>query len=213
MRFPDAELTTIDVLRHGEPLGGRRMRGKTDHPLSDIGWQQMHRAVAAASTQGELPWDCLITSPLRRCREFALWLGEQHGIPVVTDPMLAEMSLGDWEDKTHAEVRDTAAEPDRLARFWQDPHLVSPPDGESLEALDDRVAHAWQQLLDQPPGDHLLVICHLFVSNAILRQVLGQPLNRTLRFDLPYASSSRIRHERHYLGQSSFVEWVGARAP
>jgi len=38
MRFPDAEITTIDLLRHGEPVGGRMLRGSTDHPLSETGW-------------------------------------------------------------------------------------------------------------------------------------------------------------------------------
>ena len=41
MRFPEAEQTTIDLLRHGEPVGGRMLRGSTDHPLSETGWQQV----------------------------------------------------------------------------------------------------------------------------------------------------------------------------
>ena len=35
MRFPDADIMTIDLMRHGEPLGGRMLRGSTDHPLSE----------------------------------------------------------------------------------------------------------------------------------------------------------------------------------
>ena len=33
--------TVIDLIRHGEPVGGRRYRGHIDDPLSERGWQQM----------------------------------------------------------------------------------------------------------------------------------------------------------------------------
>ncbi|WP_416139508.1 histidine phosphatase family protein [Halomonas sp. HK25] len=72
------------------------LRGTTDHPLSERGWQQMQDAIAALMTDGEPPWDAIVTSPLSRCREFALWLGEQHDLPVTTEPPLAEMALGEW---------------------------------------------------------------------------------------------------------------------
>ena len=52
MRFPDAEITTIDLLRHGEPVGGRMLRGATDHPLSETGWQQMTDAVMRHTVEG-----------------------------------------------------------------------------------------------------------------------------------------------------------------
>ena len=38
-------LTTIDLIRHGEPVGGRKYRGQTDDPLSEKGWEQMWKAV------------------------------------------------------------------------------------------------------------------------------------------------------------------------
>lgn len=89
------------------------------------------------------------------------------------------------------------------------PSRTSPPGGEAVAAFDARVGGAWEALLAQPPGRHVLVVCHLFVTNAVLRQVLAQPLSRILAFDLPYAATCRIRHERHALGETSLVEWVG----
>ncbi|MGO2393025.1 MAG: histidine phosphatase family protein, partial [Halomonas sp.] len=82
MRFSDATATTIDLLRHGEPVGGRMLRGSTDHPLSDAGWQQVKDAVMRHTVEGHLPYDAIVTSPLMRCREFALWLGEEFDLPV-----------------------------------------------------------------------------------------------------------------------------------
>lgn len=36
------QTTRLDLIRHGEPVGGRRFRGDAvDDPLSDTGWQQL----------------------------------------------------------------------------------------------------------------------------------------------------------------------------
>ncbi|MFO8044753.1 MAG: histidine phosphatase family protein [Halomonas sp.] len=210
MRFPDAEVTTLDLMRHGEPVGGRMLRGTINHPLSERGWQQMLNAVSQLMVDEKPPWDAIVTSPLARCQEFALWLGEYHDLPVTIEPGLAEMSLGDWEGKTHAEVREAEGDKeDRQAALWSDPSRTAPPGGEAAEAFVARVGDAWQGLLAEPPGHHLLVVCHLFVTNAVLHQVLEQPLSRLLTFDLSYAATCRIRHECHALGETSLVEWIG----
>jgi alpha-ribazole phosphatase len=208
MRFPDAEITTIDLLRHGEPVGGRMLRGSTDHPLSETGWQQVTDAVMRQTIDGQLPYDAIVTSPLTRCREFALWLGEEFDLPVQVEEAFAELHLGRWEGKTHAQVFAEEGT-ERMSAFWFDPAAVSPPGGETLQAFDTRLAEAWQPLLSHPPGKHVLVVAHLFVCNGLLRQVIEQPLSRVLTMDLPYAAMSRVRHERHALGATSFVEWIG----
>ena len=175
MRFPDAEITTIDLLRHGEPVGGRMLRGATDHPLSETGWQQMTDAVMRHTVEGHLPYDAIVTSPLMRCREFALWLGEEFDLPVQVEDDLAELHLGQWEAKTHAQVFAEEGT-ERMNAFWYDPATVSPPGGETIQAFDARLAEVWQQLLANPPGKHVLVVAHLFVCNGLLRQVIAQPL-------------------------------------
>ena len=39
------DFTTVDLLRHGEPEGGKKFRGAVDDPLSPQGWAQMRTAV------------------------------------------------------------------------------------------------------------------------------------------------------------------------
>ncbi|PRY64414.1 alpha-ribazole phosphatase/probable phosphoglycerate mutase [Vreelandella songnenensis] len=208
MRFPEADITTIDLLRHGEPVGGRMLRGATDHPLSDKGWQQVTEAVMRQATNGRPPYDAIITSPLSRCREFALWLGEEFDLPVQIEDDLAELNLGRWEGKTHSQVfAEEGTAP--MSAFWNSPATMSPPEGETMAAFDCRLAEVWRDLLANPPGRHVLVVAHLFVCNGLLRQVLEQPLDRVLAMDLPYAAMSRVRHERHALGETSFIEWIG----
>ncbi len=62
MPEPALTSTQTDLLRHDEPVGGRRYRGRTDDPLSEVGWRQMRAAV-----DGYSAWRATVTSPLKRC--------------------------------------------------------------------------------------------------------------------------------------------------
>ena len=101
---PDRE-TLFDLLRHGEPVGGSRYRGQIDDPLSERGWQQMWEAVDAVTC-----WQRIVTSPLLRCREFALQLGERLDIPVHAEARFREVGFGEWEGRTRAELEQIRSE-------------------------------------------------------------------------------------------------------
>jgi broad specificity phosphatase PhoE len=64
--------THIDLLRHGEVLGGSCYRGITDDPLTNKGWQQMQ-----AKLDCNKHWDVIISSPLSRCHHFAKLLSSE----------------------------------------------------------------------------------------------------------------------------------------
>jgi len=91
--------TTLDFLRHGEPVGGKRYCGQTDDPLSEKGWPQM-----CTVTAGARPWMAIVSSPLSRCRAFAEWLAGAAGLPLSIDERLAEVGFGVWEGRTAAEL-------------------------------------------------------------------------------------------------------------
>ena len=79
--------TVIDLLRHGEPVGGRRYRGQQDDPLSDTGWAQMRTSCAEQS------WDAVVSSPLQRCARFAEELVAGAETPLVVDPFAGGGSI------------------------------------------------------------------------------------------------------------------------
>jgi len=180
------ETTTIDLIRHGEPVGGKRYRGQIDDPLSEKGWRQMWDAVG-----DHHPWDRIVTSPLSRCRAFAEALGDRHGIPVESDARLMEIGFGAWEGRTAEEL--LAEDPGRLYRFWSDPLNNTPPGAETLPAFRDRVIAAWEDLLARHAGRHLLVVGHAGMMRMILRHVLDMPLGRMFRIQIGNAAISRIR--------------------
>lgn len=178
--------TTIDLLRHGEPLGGRRYRGQIDDPLSDKGWHEMWQAVA-----GQNPWQQIISSPLRRCYEFAQLLSDNTGIPVTYDVRLKEIGFGDWEGKTSDELK--LIDPDIISRFYHDPIKHRPNGAEPLERFSERVNSAFDDCIHQYRGKHLLIVAHAGVIRAILTQVLSAPLSSMYRLSIATASITRLQ--------------------
>ena len=181
--------TLVDLIRHGEPVGGRKYRGQIDDPLSDKGWQQMRDAVG-----DHHPWQAIVTSPLLRCSEFARELAQRHQLPLHTDLRWQEIGFGIWEGKTATQIK--ADDPDILQRFWLDPIAQRPSGAEPMQAFYDRVSAAWQDLLIQQAGQHTLVVCHAGVIRASLLYLLGIPLNHAFRIQVGNASITRIELEQ-----------------
>lgn len=184
----DQIVTTLDLLRHGEPVGGRKYRGQIDDPLSDTGWAQMRAAVG-----GRHPWDRIITSPLQRCRAFAEELGKRHGIPIEPDARLREIGFGEWEGRTAAEL--LAGDPECLPRFLRDPLGHAPRGAESLFEFESRILAAWNEILRSYSGQHLLVVGHAGMMRMIIRHVLDMPLDRLFRLQIGNAALIRVRIE------------------
>lgn len=178
--------TTIDLIRHGEPVGGSRYRGGgVDDPLSENGWAQMRAAVG-----DHCPWQAIYTSPLVRCRAFAAELAARHGVPLRVDERLREIGYGEWEGRAHAEVQ--AEDPGLRKRLWLDPVVFMPPGAESLESARARMTGAWEDILDRHPGEQVLVVAHAGVIRMLLSQMLGMPLERLFSFSVSYAALSRV---------------------
>lgn len=177
--------TLIDLMRHGEPEGGRLYRGQIDHPLSELGWQQMREQVPVNT-----PWQQIVTSPLQRCAAFAEDLARQTGLPLAYEPRLMEIGFGDWEGKTAAELEQ--ADKQAFFAFYDDPLHNTPPGAEPLAEFQQRILAAWQDLLSQYQQRHVLVVAHGGSIRIIMAQVLGMPLESIFRLEVPYASISRI---------------------
>lgn len=181
----------IDLLRHGEPLGGPRYRGQRDDPLSGRGWLQMHRAVA---TRG--PWQRIHSSPLRRCRAFAERLARHRSVPLYIDAAMTEIDFGRWEGRTAAALMRREAE--ALGRFWRDPVTHTPHGGESLPAFRARIVAAWQALLAELPREgQILMISHGGTIRILLHHILDIPLLRLQQIEIPYACLTRLHIDWH----------------
>lgn len=186
---PETTSLTIDLLRHGAPQGGVKYRGVLDDPLSQEGWDSMW-----AMVQNQGPWNRIITSPLCRCADFAIALGERHRQTAEIEPRLQEMNFGQWEGLTAAEILATQGE--LLTRFWQNPLDNPPPGGDHLQDVQARVQAVWNEILTQSTDEKILIVAHGGVIRILLSLVLLTPLAHLSRITVPYASLARIQVDR-----------------
>ena len=178
--------TCIDLLRHGETVGGNRYRGSRDDALTAEGWEQMRRALG-----DDRPWTCIVSSPLIRCRAFAEGLAQRHSLSIEIETRLREIHFGDWEGKTAEELLATDRE--RITRFWEDPESHPPPGGEALTMFRNRVLEAWRQLSARDTSDHLLVVTHGGPIRVILGHILGLSRAEILQLEVPHAYRRQLR--------------------
>ena len=179
------------MLRHGECQGGEIYRGITDVLLSERGWQQMESSLHIDVAHAETPWQRIVSSPLQRCRLFAESKGQALNIPVQVHEDFREMNFGDWEGRSIEEVHREDAE--AVTNFYRDPAAVAPPNGESMQMVQGRLLSAWQQILNEHRGEHLLLIQHGGTIRILLAELLQMPLAAVTRLEVHYASLSRVQ--------------------
>lgn len=181
--------TIIDLIRHGEPEGGRAFRGHNiDDPLSEKGWQQMWDAVGE-----DAPWDQIVTSPLERCQAFAEALMDVYKIPCSTEDDFKEVGFGSWEGRTPDEIKaDNLKEYDA---FYQDPVNARPPDAEDLNAFIQRVTNAFNNTIEKYSGKHILIVAHAGVNRAIIANALHTAPIGLYRIKVNNAGISRLQHD------------------
>jgi len=167
--------TQIDVIRHGEPVGGRRYRGHgVDDPLTEKGWQQMWDAVADRSD-----WQHIVSSPLSRCLDFAQQLSKKLKIDYSVDDRFKEIGFGTWEGLTADEI--LANDINALINFYKDPISNRPEGAEPLETFSSRVWEAYNEISRNHDTENVLIVGHAGVIRAITANILGMDLDNIYR--------------------------------
>jgi alpha-ribazole phosphatase len=174
----------VHLLRHGEPEGGALFWGAIDVALSAKGWEQMRATVAGRA------FDVIVSSPLRRCAAFAETLAMDLGTQCRYDADLRELSFGDWEGRSAAEVMQS--DPERLRLFWSDPATHTPPGGEPLTQLQARVIRAWERIVAERAGERVLVVTHSGPIRLLWATQCGTPLSALLSIEVPHAALMSI---------------------
>lgn len=183
--------TVVDLIRHGEPVGGHIYRGHTiDDPLSEKGWAQMRAAV-----EGIAGWDVIVSSPLLRCRAFAEELAARLSIPLEIEAQFKEVGFGMREGLTPDEVIATRGS--EYVSFYSDPVSMRPEGAEDLDAFIARVSNAYDALIARYAGKCVLVVSHAGVMRAVIAHVLGAPPAAMYCIQINNAGGARIQHAAH----------------
>lgn len=169
----------IDLLRHGD-TGQRSYRGQLDDPLSALGWSQLRAAIFGRT------WDAIVTSPLRRCAEFAQELAFARHVPVRVDARLAEYHFGEWQGvpiETLAQEQGEA-----LGRFWSNPVAYPPPGAETFAAFRERACAALNDVAREAMAHRVLVVTHGGVIRLLRCEAEGRDFGDMAGMEVPHAS-------------------------
>ena len=140
------------VVRHGETrlnaLG--RLQGWTDEPLNQNG---KDLAILTGEALREVPFDLVITSPLKRASETGELIvapSEKHfgrQVPVIADRRLMEFNWGSWEGLGCLENNFEVPDPNYNIFYTDAFHYQGSPDGESVADVMKRTAEFFNELI------------------------------------------------------------------
>ncbi len=171
------KLTTVVLVRHGrthltetQRISGR---GGEDPSLSDAGKgdaNRVARALALFGVSGQYghlkPASAIVASPIKRTQETAQIIAQHLQLSVSTEPDVAEISFGDWDAHTVAEVKERwSSEWEAWRGSWE----VAPPNGESLADFDARVMAARKRIVEQHAGRTVVVVSHVMPIRGFVR--------------------------------------------
>ena len=191
----------VYILRHGQTQWNaeRRLQGQADTDINAVGREQAARngrRLAALIGKGD-GFD-FVASPMRRTRETMELMREAMGLDPSgyrTDPRLVEISFGDWQGFTFAELEERApgSTDGRRAAKWD---FRPPGEGaESYQMLLERIK-PWLDALRQPT----VCVAHGGVIRCFFRIVTGLSKQEAAGLDVPQDRLLRL--------QGRSLEWL-----
>lgn len=164
----------VYLARHGESATPGRVLGQSDPGLSETGRRQSR---SLAARMEELGPTAVWSSGLRRSIESASIVAEACGVPTRADSRLNEVSYGEWDGLSWAEIE--ARDPQTARRKSENWWAVTPPGGEEPKALLERVRQAWLGI--DGPGP-VLIVAHAAV-NALINELAHAELAHAVDVD------------------------------
>lgn len=179
------------LVRHGvtDHNINRQITGQSDVPLTELGRDQV-RAVGKYLAREKL--DAIFSSDLQRARDTAREIARHHNLPVLEDPDLREIHMGEWEGLTIEEIQARDLEGWKHVR--SDPVRHAPPGGETFFQLQERAARALQRCQERHAGQTVLWATH--------GGLIGTTVCQALQLDLTYRHC--FRHENTSITELRF---------
>jgi len=194
------EMVRLLLVRHGESVWNeeKRVQGQKDIPLSEQGREQAN--LLGKRLKGtEIV--ASFSSPLKRAFETAelILKASENFVPIVTLPELMERSFGDWEGWEIDELKLHYAE--EFARWMKSHYIPPPPNGESIEALLERVEKGLKKILVQVQNGSVLVVGHGGSIKALICNLFQLPPKSfaSLKVDNGSLTIVEIRDGKAYL--------------
>jgi broad specificity phosphatase PhoE len=202
--------TRIWIVRHGQTdwNAAGRFQGQSDTPLNAAGERQalaagrrlrrlMHPNGSPAGSGRDAAGriEAIYTSDLQRARRTAeiihAELPSGEGLPLIAEPRLRELSFGEWEGLTYAQIE--ARQPEMLALWRKDLETHAPPGGETLLELAGRVQAALAGIVAAHPDGSVAVVAHGGPLQMLAALALGLPARNYWQIYVANGSISELR--------------------
>lgn len=158
------------LVRHGETalnVSGVYY-GWTDCSLSDRGIIQCEEL---AEILKDVPFDVVISSPLKRAIDSAAIISRQDVEAIITDPQLRELNFGEWEGLHFKEIQKTHKEHwDNWSSDWKN---AAPPSGERFIDFYERVKKSLENILESYENKKILLVTHQGSMRIIASILMG----------------------------------------
>ena len=157
------------IIRHGQTDWNiaKKIQGRQDIPLNERGHFQ---AQCLGKAMENRPITAVLSSPQIRAMDTAIAVASPAGVPVIPVRDLMEINYGVWEGKTEEELlRDDRA---LYEAWWSHPAETAPPEGESINQVNERCRQAWKEINPQLSGDAAIVALGGLLAH-FMEQLLG----------------------------------------
>jgi broad specificity phosphatase PhoE len=163
-------VTRLYLIRHGatELSVEDRFAGAIDALLSDAGRDQARRLGQRLARESI---HVAYASPMTRTMETARLVVAAQEIDVTPVDGLREIAHGRWEGKKREEVEREF--PQEYARYEDDPFSFAPVDGESGLQVTARALPALLTIVEQHPGENIVMVSHKATIRLLLSSLLG----------------------------------------
>jgi len=159
------------VVRHGETQANRERRysGWTETPLTEAGLKQAEKT---GYFLADFNPHMLFCSDLQRARDTAGAIGAACGLQPVVNPLLREINFGQWEGKSFSEIDEKW--PVEVKRWLDDPLTYSPPGGETVVEVSERMLSFMQKIkAKNNTSTRVVVVSHGGSIRALLHSVFN----------------------------------------
>ena len=175
-------MVEIFFCRHGQSKHNEKklIQGQIDSELTDKGREQ---AKNLSETLSDENFDLIYSSDLKRARETAEIIQENHDKELMETEKLRERNLGELEGKHYTEWDQVNAE---------DHHSWSPKNGESLKEHKKRVCGVLDQIRQENPKK-VLIVSHGGSIKAAITAVLKCDSRQSWRLNIENCSITRLK--------------------
>jgi broad specificity phosphatase PhoE len=178
-------MARLILIRHGETEWNveGRYQGQADPPLNSRGRRQ---ALTLTHKLSAIGLELLVSSPLKRAAQTAQILARKFQLPIFYDQRLMEIHQGDWQTRLRSEIEQHY--PELFHRWETEPWQVTPPNGENLPQVQQRVNEFLDELLLRYPDSCIGIVTHRIpIALVKLRyQGLDAEIVRTLHLPNTY---------------------------